>query len=483
MKLFEIRKSTPKWQLLESKEGKNVHLEHIEDLVFNEGYQGAQRALSYCEGLRQMFAEGTGTSTKVTVKWDGAPAIICGTDPVDGKFFVGTKSVFSKTEPKLCKSNSNIKKFYPEQPDLAEKLMIALKYLPKLGIGNVLQGDLMFTPGTLKTVEVNGEECVTFTPNTITYAVPTKDALAQRMQRAKLGIVFHTQYDGASLPEMTASFEVSVAGLQPTADVWFDDATYKDLTGIASLTPEENNLISRTLGAAATTLQKIAPEKFNVILNNNEFSKYIKPFINAKVKGGEQTGEPTKFLQEFMSFYRGKMEKDIDDLMKESQFTPEQEDLVHQYMATRHGEGQRRTIIHRKFHYYTDQEGKKHAEELPPTVYKGLDAALKSSGIKQAVISRIENIVANEEFMVDNSNTLLGVLAIYKRIIEIKLLILSKMQKVESIGTFIKTDDGYKVTAPEGFVAIGHDGGAVKLVDRLEFSRQNFTAPKQWKKD
>ena len=57
MKLFEIRKSTPKWQLLESKEGKNVHLEHIEDLVFNEGYQGAQRALSYCEGLRQMFAE------------------------------------------------------------------------------------------------------------------------------------------------------------------------------------------------------------------------------------------------------------------------------------------------------------------------------------------------------------------------------------------------------------------------------------------
>jgi hypothetical protein len=45
---------------------------------------------------------------------------------------------------------------------------------------------------------------------------------------------------------------------------------------------------------------------------------------------------------------------------------------------------------------------------------------------------------------------------------------------VEGIGTFQKTGDGYRVTAPEGFVAIGHDGGAIKLVDRLEFSRTNF---------
>jgi len=428
--------------------------EHIEDLVFNEGYQGAQRALNYCESLRQMFAEGTGTASKITVKWDGAPAIICGVDPADGKFFVGTKSVFSKTEPKLCKTTADIKKFYPEQPDLRNKLEIALKNLSKIGIGNVLQGDLMFTQDTLQTTEINGEECVTFTPNTITYAVPTKDALAQRMQQAKLGIVFHTAYEGASLPEMTASFGVSVAGLNPSKDVWFDDATYKDLTGVASLTPNENTLISRTLGAAANTLKKINPDSFNTILNNTEFSQYIKPFINSKVKGGQQVGEPTKFLQEFISFYRGKMETEIDGLMKDSQFTEQQEELVHQYMATR-----------------------------DVAARKQLDKALTESGVKVAVLRRIEKIVANEEFMEDNSNTLLGVLAIYKRIIEVKLMILGKMLKVESIGTFIKTDNGYKVTAPEGFVAIGHDGGAVKLVDRLEFSKQNFNAPKQWKKD
>jgi hypothetical protein len=55
-----------------------------------------------------------------------------------------------------------------------------------------------------------------------------------------------------------------------------------------------------------------------------------------------------------------------------------------------------------------------------------------------------------------------------------KSVLLRKLQQVEGIGTFQKTNNGYKVTTPEGFVAIGHDGGAVKLVDRLEFSRQNF---------
>jgi hypothetical protein len=104
MKLFEIKEAPAAWLLCEAAEGKNVHLEHLEDLVYNEGYLGAQKALNYMEGLRRMFAQGEGQPVKVTVKWDGAPAIICGTDPLDGKFFVGTKSVFSKNEPKLCKS-------------------------------------------------------------------------------------------------------------------------------------------------------------------------------------------------------------------------------------------------------------------------------------------------------------------------------------------------------------------------------------------
>lgn len=431
MKLFEIKETSAKWLLCEAAEGKNVHLEHVEDLVYNEGYVGAQKALNYMEGVRRMFAQGEGEPTKVTVKWDGAPAIICGTDPADGKFFVGTKSVFSKTEPKLCKSTADIKKFYGEAEGLAAKLQVALKYLKKLGIGNVLQGDLMFTPGDIQTVNLGGQDCYTFTPNTITYAVPVASELGARIAAAKLGIIFHTAYDGPTVAEMTASFGASVAGLNQTKDVWFDDAFYKDLTGRASLTPEEDAKIKNTLLAAATTLRKISEKDFNRIIftgrttksgeeEYTEFAAYVKPFINNLIRGGEQVGDPTTFLKNFLTFYKGKMEAEI--------------------------------------------------------------AKLKGGPDSPAAQARIEKIREKEQFMENNSNILLGILAIYKRIIEAKVMLLQKMQQVENIGTFIKTDDGYKVTAPEGFVAIGHDGGAVKLVDRIEFSRANFLAPKQWKK-
>lgn len=421
MKLFEIRKTAPQWLLCEAAEGKNLHLEHIEDLVFNEGYLGAQRALNYLESVRAMLAEGAGAaSARITVKWDGAPAVICGTDPVDGRFFVGTKSVFAKTDPKVCKTPGDIKKFYGDRPELAEKLSLALKYLSKLGIGGVLQGDLMFAPGDLEQTTIDGEDVYVFTPNTISYAVPVNSELGKRIAAAKIGIIFHTAYDGSSLPEMTASFGAEVSGLNRSKDVWFDDATYKDLTGVASLTPQENRQIASVLRAGATTLKKVEKNKFDIILGNPEFSQFIKPFINNMVRGGEQVGEPIKFLNDFLDFYRSKMQEQIDKL--------------------------------------------------------------KSGPESRAAQARIEKIEQNEKFVEDNTNTLLGILAVYKRIIEAKMLILRKLQTIESIGTFLKTDTGYRVTAPEGFVAIGHDGGAVKLVDRIEFSRQNFLATKAWSK-
>jgi hypothetical protein len=196
MQLYEIKKQTPQWLLTESK---NTHLEHLEDLLFNKGWAGAQEALNYIDSLRHMLAEGTGTTTQLTVKWDGSPAIICGVDPEDGRFFVGTKSVFAKGTPKRCKSTKDIQGWYGDQPELADMLEAALKYLSKLGIGGVVQGDLMFTPGDVTTVNVNDEDCYVFTPNTITYAVPVNSQLGQRIAQAQIGIIFHTTYVGDSI--------------------------------------------------------------------------------------------------------------------------------------------------------------------------------------------------------------------------------------------------------------------------------------------
>jgi hypothetical protein len=410
MKLFEIKRQTPQWLLTES--AKNTHLEHLEDLIFNSGYAGAQAALDYVESLRQMLAEGTGTTTKLTVKWDGSPAVICGIDPADGKFFVGTKSVFAKAEPKRCKSDRDIQQWYGDKLELAAKLSSALKYLPKIGIGAVVQGDLMFTEGDVSTVNVNGEDCYVFTPNTITYAVPVNSNLGQRIQRAKIGIIFHTLYQGETIDTMTASFGVNVTSLTPHPDVWFDDATYKDYTGVASLTPSENTKIQRQLAATLTTMEKIGQQRFDIILTNKEFARNIKPFINQMIRQGSQVSDPTQFLKQFVDHYNAELMKDIENLAGGPQ--------------------------------------------------------------GRAAQNRLAKIKEKEQWIADNSNTLLGILATYKRVIELKHMILRKIQQVEGIGTFQKTNDGYKVTTPEGFVAIGHDGGAIKLVDRLEFSRTNF---------
>lgn len=406
MKLFEIKRQTPDFLLTESK---NVHLEHLEDLIFNRGYAGAEEALNYIDSLRHMLAEGTGTTTKLTVKWDGSPAIICGIDPEDGKFFVGTKAVFSKGEPKRAKTAKQIQQWYGEQPELAEILTNALKYLAKLGIGGVVQGDLLFTPGKVTRVEVNGEDCYVFTPNTITYAVPVNSHLGERIANAKLGIIFHTTYTGGdTIDSMSAQFGVNVASFTQTRDVWFDDATYKDYTGVASLTPSENSQIEKYLAATAKTIQKIGPQRFDIVLQDREFNRMIKPFINKQIRAGSHGIEPTKFLQQFISYYNSEMMKGVED---------------------------------------------------------------PNSRVAQ---NRVAKIKAKEQWIADNSNNLVGILATYKRIIELKHMLLTKLARVESIGTFQKTNDGYKVTSPEGFVAIGHDGGAVKLVDRLTFSRTNF---------
>ena len=458
MKLFEIKNSVPKWLLTEGKEDQATHLEHVEDEIFNKGYWGALEAFNYLNSVRAMLAVGEGETSSITVKWDGAPAIHCGIDPTDGKFFVGTKSVFAKTEPKLCKTSKDIKNWYGED-ELARKLDLCLKYLPKLGIAGVVKGDLLFTNADLEEIVIGDETLLACTPNTITYTTPIDSELAKKWRKAKLGIVFHTVYDWdppsqqetdagakpyANVPEMKAKFGFRAAGLTATSDVWFDDAFYNDYTGIASLTPEENQTIISGLNQVAGTLMKIDPAKFDKFLSH-EFGQYVKPFINSIVKspghalsppGTSQVNNPTEFLKDFIDYIERVKGKEIDDILSKSQ-----EKLK--------------------------QQGKEADEKAEPV----------------AVQNRRQEIEGMEKFIAENSNTLLGILAVYKKAVELKLELLNKLQQIEGIvGTFIKTETGYRVTKPEGFVAVGHDGGAVKLIDRIVFSRENFLKPKTWQK-
>ena len=103
-------------------------------------------------------------------------------------------------------------------------------------------------------------------------------------------------------------------------------------------------------------------------------------------------------------------------------------------------------------------------------------------GLKQdqAKQKRIEQIKNQLQFLSDNNVGLGAILSMYNTTIKAKNIILSKLKNIQQIGTFKKTGTGLEVTDPEGFVAINAGGNAVKLVDRLAFSRTNLTTQKNW---
>lgn len=408
-------------QINEAKEGKNVHLEHLEDEIINKGHAGIDQVVATLKGLSDMLAGHVDQKYKVSTKWDGAPAIICGVDPTDRKFFVGTKSVFAK-EPKLVKSKADVNSMYGDKPELAAKLLTSLTYLSKIGIQGVLQGDLLYaSKEDLKTATINGEEYITFRPNTITYAVPTNSNLAQKIMSSKMGIVFHTEYTGGpTLADMEAQFGYDAEPLTHSTQVWVNDALVKDVSGSATMTAEETNAINTAIKNVEASASKIKPETFAWIdhdLGGVEFKTDLKAHINSMIKtAGAFESDPAKFAESYVNRYRTKMLQAIDMLKTE-----------------------------------------------------------KGKAGKQATME------ADLEFLNKHINELKAFYNLYMRSITAKLFLVKKLAEIKSLDSFLETGPGeYKVTPEEGKVIIDHMGNAVKLVDRLEFSRANFTMPKNW---
>lgn len=402
--------------LTESKEGKNVHLEHIEDEVLNRGVTGAREAINFLQSLRNMLAGNSESKVNITTKWDGAPAIFAGINPENGKFFVGTKSVFNKNA-KLNYTDKDIDENHTGEA-LNRKLKTALAFLPKLGIKGVLQGDMMFTKGDLDKQVIDGESYITFQPNTIVYAVPTNTKLAQAMLAAQIGVVFHTSYSGRTMESMKASFNIDIGKLTQTKDVWFRDASFVDTSGSATFTEEETKKLTSILSEAGKTFQQINSLSLNRIAANEAILTYIKTFNNSKVRAGQKITNTQSHTLELLRWIEAKLNKDIADAKKE-------------------------------------------------------DTKRKRITIKTDIMRFLRNSSAQLKIIFDLMNLL----------VDAKIMIVRKLETIRSIGTFVRTDNGFRITAPEGFVAVDRiKGNAVKLVDRLEFSQQNFNAQKNWEK-
>ena len=389
-------------------EQKNLHLEHLEDELFNRGEAGVNEAIAFLKSLSEMLKGNAKSPVNVTVKWDGAPAVFAGTNPENGKFFVATKSLFNKT-PKINYTNADIDRNHGG--GLADKLKVALANLKGLGIKGVLQGDMLYTTGDLSSQTIDGESMLTFTPNTITYAVPSNSGLASKINSSQMGIVFHTTYSGDTIENLKASFGADVSGLRKTNKVWYQDADYRDVSGRATMTAKQEREIQnyikgteRIIKGSKAALKKIV---------NSPLKDLIKIYLNQNVRAGIDKGTAAGLA----AFLGSRFDTKISSLK-------------------------------------TDKARERVQQE------------------KDDLMKELKR----------NERSLDGIFTAHYYLAQAKMLILKKLQALNTMPSFIKTDSGYKVTNPEGFVAIDRTGKAVKLVDRMEFSRANFNVAKDWTK-
>ena len=295
--------------------------------------------------------------------------------------------------------------------DLAVKLKLALKELPALGIKGVIQGDFLFGPGDLKTTKIKGEEYVTFHPNTIVYAVPAKSDAAKAIKSAKIGIVWHTSYKGSTFESMGASYGVDVNKLKKTKNVWSQDAMLRDLTNV-TMTKSDTEEVNEYLSQAGKLFNQISGSTLRQLESHPELPRFIEQFNNKYVRKGQVVGDTGRHVSQLIRWIRLRFGKEI--------------------------------------------------------------SARKSERGKASQRAKLDSIL--EFFSDKNKQSLKKMFDLQKVIVLAKLKLINTLNKLSKVKTFVRTRNGYKVTGAEGYVAIDKLGGdAVKIVDRMEFSYNNFS--------
>ena len=343
------------------------HLEHLEDEMLNYGVDGCKAAVSFLKELRKMLGQQESSGFMQT-KWDGAPSVICGEDPVTGMFFVGTKSVFNKTEPKICYSEKAVDKLY--DGDLAEKLKFAHRYFSQLGIKGVIQGDLMFTDSTLKTETIDGEKLYTFRPNTITYAIPVDHPIGRAAGQSKIGVVFHTHYTGDDLPTMQARAGANVEGSRDALVIKND--TPMDRVGFSKseIRKFDNYItkIERMCGICGNFLDELVAKTGTTGDAKFHIASYLKQFFNNEIKNARSISNIDETMYDMLNFYEEKTSKELAKIKTVANLT------------------KKRALVYDSQNYVVDNVYKFKAML---TLYKELQA------VKQMVIDKLDHL---EEF-------------------------------------------------------------------------------------
>ena len=295
--------------------------------------------------------------------------------------------------------------------DLADKLKDALKYLPSLGIKGVVQGDFLFSNNDISNQTIDGKKYVTFHPNTIIYAVPEGTAAAKEIRSAKIGIVWHTTYTGSSFETMKASYGVDITKFKKSKSVWSQDAMLRDMTKV-TMSKKDTEEVNERLSEIGRLFNQISSSTLKEIESNDELSQTIETYNNSFVRKGEIIKDTRRHADGLIKWIKDKYEKEI--LKRKSE--------------------------------------------------RGKDAQVK----KREEILKF--------FSASNKQNLVKVFELQKLIVLVKLKLINILNNIKKIDTFVQTTKGFKTTGHEGYVAIDRLGGdAVKIVDRMEFSYNNFS--------
>jgi hypothetical protein len=253
-----------------------------------------------------------------------------------------------------------------------------------------------------------------------TIAYAIPTAQADEVKKAKIGIVWHTTYTGSSFETMKASYGVNVAGLNKSKNVWSQDAMLRDARG-ATMTSAETEEVTSILSSAGTMFNSISSSTLSQLENNQKLAQHIEQFNNTYVRAGTVITNTRLHTTKLIRWIKAKYQKEID--------------------------------------------------------------ARKTTKGKTAQQRKLDELLSF--FSTENKASLIKMFELQKLIVLAKLKLINKLNSVGKYKTFVKSANGYKVTGQEGYVAIDTLGGdAVKLVDRMEFSYNNFSPDilKGWQK-
>jgi len=335
---------------------------------------------------------------------------------------IAMKGLFAKT-PKVFTTPEEIDAENSDRPDLAYKLKTFLKYLPEINIpkGEIWQGDFLFDDKSLQETEIEGEQYWAFHPNTIYYVVPKDSEIGKLINKAQVGITWHTRYTGPNLENIQANYNAEVSELKMIDKMVMTDPYVKSFAGVVNFTEEESQYVEKTLGELEeykNTIEKST--EYESIVQNKNVIALLTIFQNSLIKVSKTIDDPDEFIGEFKEFIQNRATKEAEKRKTE----------------------------------------------------KG----------KDQVLSKFAEFIDDID---QHHETWFIMVHIISEITKLKEMFVRKLNSIGKFQTYLKMKDGkLRGTNQEGFAVSDIDGNVVKLVSRSEFSWSNFSPEiqKGWEK-